>query len=235
METQQTTDYDLFRTITSNREVDEKHVNKLVRAIRQKNLLHLNPIVCNNAMEVIDGQHRLEAARKLEVPVYYVMDANISRNDMATINSNAKNWNVMDYINFWTIEKRPGFDKLSSFLSENPLIPPSTALMMLSADGTRNTREIRDGVVDTSNYQQAATIAGILKGYRNMIEHAYERNFVLAVIAVVNNPAYDHAVMQSKLEYQSRSLVRCISKKQYIELLEEIYNYKSSKNRVKFC
>jgi hypothetical protein len=164
-----------------------------------------------------------------------VMDANISRNDMATINSNAKNWNVMDYINFWTIEKRPGFDKLSSFLSENPLIPPSTALMMLSADGTRNTREIRDGVVDTSNYQQAATIAGILKGYRNMIEHAYERNFVLAVIAVVNNPAYDHAVMQSKLEYQSRSLVRCISKKQYIELLEEIYNYKSSKNRVKFC
>ena len=229
-----TTDYTSFSAITSNREVDERHVKKLMEAIRRKNLLHVNPILCNDKMQVVDGQHRLEAARRLSVPIFYITDNEISKSDIATINSNAKNWSVMDYINYWSIEKKAGFDKLSSFLSENPLIPPSTALMMLSLSGRKNTAGLREGHVDVSNYANAKKMAVILKEYRNMVDHAYDRNFVLAVISSVNSPGYDHEIMKSKLEYQSRSLVRCINKKQYVKLLEEIYNYKSSKNRVKF-
>ena len=232
---QSTNDYEQFKTITSNREVDKRHVNKLAAAIRKKNLLNINPILCNKNLEVIDGQHRLEAARMLGLPIFFLVDDGISKADIATINSHAKNWTVMDYVNYYTIEKKQGFDKLSAFLSENPLIPPSTALMMLSADGKKNASDLKEGLVDTSNYSFAVKVANILKEYRNVIEHAYERNFVLAVVEMANHPEYDHENMRSKLEYQSRSLVRCISKKQYVDLLEEIYNYKSSKNRVKFA
>jgi len=234
METQKTSDYDLFKSIVSNREVDERHVNRLIDAIDKKNLLHLHPIICNDQHEVIDGQHRLEAAKRLGAEVYYIIDNQISKGDIAAINSNAKNWSVMDYINYWTIEKRRGFDRLSAFISENPLIPPSTALMMLSSDGKRNTSSLKEGIVDTANYDSACKIASILKEYRNMIEHAYDRNFVLAVMEMVTHADYDHENMRAKLEYQSRSLVKCVSKRQYVELLEEIYNYKSSKSRVKF-
>lgn len=229
----ETLDYELFKSILSNREVDDRHVNRLVDAISKKNLLHLNPILCNKNHEVIDGQHRLEAARKLGVPIYYIIDEGITKGDIATINSNAKNWSVTDYVNYWTIEKREGFDKLSAFLSEHPAIPASTALSMMSVDGSRNTKALKDGIVDTSNYDRATYIAGILKEYRNLIDHAYERNFIMAVTNVVTNPDYDHAQMRSQLEFQSRSLVRCINTRQYVELLEEIYN-RNKKNRVKF-
>lgn len=229
-----TLDHDLFNSIVSNREVDQRHVNTLVKAIRKKNLLHLNPILVNGKYEVIDGQHRLEAARILGVEVYYIRDDHVNKSDIAAINSNAKNWNVMDYINYYTIEKKAGFDRLSAFLSENPMIPPSTALHMLSSDGKRNAAALKEGFVDTGNYEFAKNIGIILKGYRNFIDHAYDRNFVLAVIQCVSIPGYDHELMKQKLEYQSRSLVKCVSKKQYVELLQEIYNYKNSKNSLKF-
>lgn len=228
-----TENYDQFNDIASNREVDHKHVNKLVAAMRRKNLLHLNPLLVNNNMDVIDGQHRLEAAKILKVPVYYLINDEISKKDIAAINSNQKNWTVMDYINYWAVEKAPGFDKLCSFLSQHPMIPPSTALIMLSATGQRDLNGLKNGVVNLTNYDRACQIAEIIKEYRNIIDHAYDRNFILAVHHVVTTDGYDHSIMQAQLEFQSRSLVQCVNSKQYIELLQEIYNYRKSKNILK--
>lgn len=234
MEILNTTSYDQFKTFVSNREVDENHVIRLMRMITKKNLLPSNPIKVTSKMEVVDGQHRLEAASRLGLPIYYICDDNLAEADIATLNTNQKNWSVMDYVNYWTVKKKPGFDKLSAFLSENPKISVSTALMLMDGFGSRNTKELREGVIDVFNYDRACEVARILKFFRNIIDFAYERNFVLAVSVMVNTTGYDHAIMESKLEFQSRSLVRCISSRQYVELLEEIYNYRSSKNKLKF-
>ncbi len=231
----QTSDYSQFKSIVSNREVDERHVKRLMKAIEVKNLLHINPILCNKEFEVVDGQHRLEAATRLGLPIYYIIDAAVNKADIAAINSNAKNWDIVDYVNYWTIEKKPGFDKLSAFISQFPNIPISTALLMCSSAGARDYEALRQGYVNVDNYQQACEIAEILKFYRNIFDSTYERNFVLAVIASVKTPGYDHEAMKKKLEYQSRSLVRCVSKKQYLEMLEEIYNHSVGKHRIKFA
>lgn len=232
--TQSTTKYEMFKDIASNREVDEKHVRKLMQAITKKNMLNLNPILVNDKMEVVDGQHRLEAAKRLGVQIFYLTDSSIQKADIAALNSNQKGWTMMDYINFYTVEKRPGFDKLSAFLSQHPMLPPSTAMVMISDDGSRNTKGVLEGRINTANYENGLKIAEMVKEYRNMCDHAYERNFVLAVIHCFYVPGYDHAAMQAQLETQSRCLVRCINKKQYIELFEEIYNRNKSKNKLSF-
>lgn len=229
----QTTDYSIFKQVVCNREVSQPHVNKLVKSITRNNLLKLNPIIVNDNMDVIDGQHRLEAAEKLKTPIYYIVDSTVSKKDLSDLNSVKKNWGVLDYINFWTIEKAPGFDVLSKFLSEHSQIPPSTAMMLLSADGSRNTNALKEGVVDVDNIAKAQEIAQILKYYRNIIDWAYDRSFVLAVNRLVESGKYDHATMEKRMETQTRSLVKCINTKQYIELLEEIYN-RGSHNKVSF-
>lgn len=231
---QSTTDYGQFKSITSNREVDEPHVKRLIKSLEKKNLLQINPIVCNSEMEVVDGQHRLEAATRMGLEIFYIVDSQVSKVDIATINSNAKNWTVMDYINYWTIEKAPGFDKLSHFLNDHPLIPPSSALLMLSADGKRDLAGLKNGFVDATGYPEACEIANILKYFRNYADFAYDRNFILAVITCVQVDGYDHDTMKAKVEMQPRSLVKCINRKQYVEMLEEIYNYRSHKARLRF-
>ena len=66
-----TTDYGRFKLLEENRPLDTAHVNKLVHAIKYQNLLDQKPIDVTADFEVIDGQHRLEAARTLNTPIYF--------------------------------------------------------------------------------------------------------------------------------------------------------------------
>ncbi|MBO9674445.1 MAG: ParB N-terminal domain-containing protein [Sphingobacteriaceae bacterium] len=233
MQLQNTKDYESFRYLLSNREVNKLHVGRLVKSIAKNNLLHLNPVIVNPNMEVIDGQHRIAAAELLGVPVYYQIDNNVSKKDLSDLNSVKKNWSTMDYINYWTIEKAPGFDELSKFLSLYPAMPPSTALMLLSEDGSRDINALKAGYVDTGNMARALELAEIIKKFRNIIDFAYDRNFILSIYKVFKTGKYDHEIMDKRLETQSRSLVKCATIKQYIDLIEEIYN-KGSHNKVSF-
>lgn len=231
---EQTTNYDIFKSITSNREVNNSHVRTLVKAISKKNLLHLNPVICNSSLEVIDGQHRLEAAKFLGVPVFYIVDNNIGKADIANINSNSKNWSIMDYINFWTVEKAKGFDKLSSFISENPEIKPSTCITLISSDSVRDTKSIKEGHVNVLNFHFATEVAKVLKFFRNYYENTYESKFIMALTDLMGHPDFKLDNLKLQVENQPRSLVRCVSRKQYLEMLLDIYNYKLSKNRLNF-
>lgn len=233
MQLQNTKDYESFRYLLSNREVNKLHVGRLVKSIAKNNLLHLNPVIVNPNMEVIDSQHRIAAAEQLGVPVYFQIDDNVSKKDLSDLNSVKKNWSTMDYINFWTIEKANGFDQLSKFLSLYPSMPPSTALMLLSEDGSRDINALKSGYVDTANMEKALELAEIIKKFRNIIDFAYDRNFILAVFKVVKTGNYKHESMEKRLETQSRSLVKCATVKQYVELIEEIYN-KGIQNKVVF-
>lgn len=92
-------------------------MDRLVASIRKRNLLHVNPIVVDKDMRVVDGQHRLEAASILGVEIYYI-EENIDRRDISMLNSNQKNWNAMDYINFYTVEKNSSFIQISSLVNK---------------------------------------------------------------------------------------------------------------------
>lgn len=69
-----TREYRKFKLIKGNRIVDENHVRALMKSMRNKDLLI--PIAVNSKMEVLDGQHRLEARKRLayDVPYYWTGD-----------------------------------------------------------------------------------------------------------------------------------------------------------------
>lgn len=234
MEIQQTTDYSIFNRLNSNREIDERKVKRLIGKIKRKNLLYLYPGLCNSSMDIIDGQHRLEAAKILELPYFFRVDDNVDESDIADINSAGSNWTVNDYINYWTVKRKPGFDVLSTFMIENSLLPASTVLKMIGSIGGGNTTaKLREGYIDVSNIDSANEICAVLEEYAELINFAYDRNFVLAIICCLRTPEYDHQIMKRKLEYQSRVLRKCITVRHYVEMLEEIYNYGSSKKKVR--
>ena len=53
-----TRDYDKFKLLEENRTVSKSHVNKLKIAIGDNpNIMRAQPILVNEDMEVIDGQH----------------------------------------------------------------------------------------------------------------------------------------------------------------------------------
>ena len=54
-----------------------------------------------------------------------------------------------------------------------------------------------------------------------------DRMFMRAMIACFDNKNYNHNRFLKKLSYQGNSLVKCVDKKSYLRLIEEIYNFKS--------
>ncbi|WP_336834392.1 ParB/RepB/Spo0J family partition protein [Sphingobacterium siyangense] len=229
---QSTRDYDIFGHINSNRKIDKRHVKTLVNLISKNNLLHLNPLIVDGYNRVVDGQHRLEAAKLLKVPVYFIKDTGVNKTDIATLNSNKKNWSLIDYINFHTEEGKPGFKALHNFMSLYPMLPVSSALSLLSTGGRHDTAAIREGSVDVNNVDQAEEIAEFLSWLHPHYDSSYSGSVASVIRKMFNAEGFDQELFKSKIMGQPRSLVKCINRKQYLEMFLEIYNYKLSLNRL---
>jgi hypothetical protein len=231
---QSTKDYSIFKEFSSNRELDQKHVNRLVRAISQRNLLNVNPIVVDNHMRVIDGQHRLAAAQILEVEIYYIME-NIDRKDISMLNSNQKNWNAMDYINFYTIEKVSSFIQFSSLINNYPEMAVSALLILSNSEGRRNIVQLKDGYLDVLNIEHAKEVSDLCKDLNRKFQYqfVFDSRFPLALSLAVNTENFDFNKLVEKLEASPRDFVPCHTKEQYLEMIEEIYNRNLSKNKIR--
>lgn len=229
---QSTKDYEMFGHINSNRKIDKRHVKTLANLISKNNLLHLNPLIVDGYNRVVDGQHRLEAAKLLKVQVFYIKDAGINKTDIAALNSNKKNWSLVDYINFHTEEGKPGFKELRNFMALYPKLPVSSALSLVSTGGRHDTAAIREGSVDVGNVDQAEEIAEFLTWLHDMYDAAYSGSVAGVIRTMFNAEGFDQELFKTKIQGQPRSLVKCINKKQYLEMFLEIYNYKLSLNRL---
>lgn len=98
-----TTDYTIFSQDDYQREISERHVKKLMIAIKENNRLHLHPlIVCRHErslikFKVVDGAHRLRAAKNLTLPIYYVIDEKPLPSSIIT-DQVQKSWGLPDYM-----------------------------------------------------------------------------------------------------------------------------------------
>ncbi len=82
-----TKNYEMFTFREDNREkIDQSHVQRLVFSIEKRNLLELRPIIVNEKFEVIDGQHRLMAAKFLDVEIFYQQEKKLDAKDIITMN-----------------------------------------------------------------------------------------------------------------------------------------------------
>jgi len=229
-----TSDHDLFTSFTSNREIDEKHVAQLVKSITSRNLLHINPILVDSKMRIIDGQHRLEAARILKTDIYYIVSDDVDRLDISKLNSNQKNWNAMDYINFWTLEGVPEFLKLSKFLNTYPDLKVSVVLTIISSKFTRNTSATKEGVLDVDNinfgHQVAQALAVLNQKYQHLF--IYDSRFPVALGRAMKDDNFSLDTFIKRIDLNPRAFVRCTTTKESYKMIQEIYNYRTSVNKI---
>lgn len=92
-----TNDLSTFKTLPGNRVPNLQHINRLIYSINKYGM-KCNPILVNERLEVIDGQHRLEAAKSANTFVYYIIVNGYNLTEVHTLNLNQKNWAKSDYM-----------------------------------------------------------------------------------------------------------------------------------------
>jgi hypothetical protein len=127
-----TKDYELFKLSKLSRPLHKDKV--LLRSMQKYGFLPSCPIHCvetgNGKLKVIQGQHRLHYAKKLGLPVYYVIDD--SNPDLSDLEAVRQKWELIDFAEAYANSGNKNYIKLLAFKKKYRL-PLGAAASLLSA------------------------------------------------------------------------------------------------------
>lgn len=235
----QTLDYDVFRKPKCNRKLDQAILRKLEKSIKEKNLLASKPILVDKFFNVIDGQHRLEAAKKLGIPIPYQVDESCDVYDMVKLNNNQKPWHINDYLNYYChAEERPEYLKLKEFIEKEKL-QLNIALHLLN--GTKNKdffEKFKDGHYVFPNEMQFFSVIDKKRMLEETIEYLKKTTsgnktylsrvtFYGALVEFFSMKYFSYDIFIKKLQYKLDLLHPCSRKCEYINIFRTIYNWRN--------
>lgn len=233
-----TEDYSIFKKHQQNRPIDPMNLKKIKNSIKINNLLELRPILVNADMEIIDGQHRLEAARELGVEIYYQVEKNIAAQDMIRLNANQKNWTSMDYIDFYVSAGNVEYLRIKEFMQKNNITINEYIRMAIGMDGTKAFVRLRGGTLkfmSPEKEQETLVVLNNRKEVRRIIgqfalsfaKFTSRGRFSMALSNILQHPDLDLEVFKNKIKIKSDALRQCASTIAYYSMLKDIYNWRN--------
>ncbi len=231
---EKTQNYSQFRRLGGNAPLNVAHLNQLMDAIDKKNLLEARPILVNENMEVVDGQHRLEAAKRLNLPIFFIKINSVGIDDIATLNSNQRNWKMEHYLNLYCdYIKNENYINFRYWLKNNDFSFTQGISFFIDESNINECRRMfKDGeFIFDEKYislgeSYKITLNKILSNTKGKSQPWLNQSFIRAFIVLCNNKEIDLKRLWEQLDKYPFLLSHRPSKQMYLELLYELYNYR---------
>lgn len=239
----ETNDINIFKRYPGgNRDINEAHVKKLVKKIKREGWLDTN-ITVNPKLEVLDGQHRLEALRRLQatdpkfsdIEVTYIIDFNP---DAKPVDHNVgqKGWDNRDYAHAFAEQGNESYQNLELLYEQFCPPYPKTIVEDSIADpghGTTLRLKIKDGKFEAppENFKDAELFltwgTSVLKAIR---ENASSSQCFLVLKRLYLDPEIDNAQLTYQINKYKHLLKKASDVNEILSMFDDIYNYKRSAN-----
>jgi len=230
-----TTGYSLFTFIKGNRPINYTHVGNLVASIKEKDLAM--PIIVDQNMNVVDGQHRLKAYEILSKPVTYIIKKDFNLADIRQVNSVQKNWTPLTYMNSFAQLGIEDYVYLEWFYRTYKF-GINECCQMLDGGAQRSSKhnsEFKEGKFKIKNLEQGKLMAKRINKIGEYFEHYKKRTFVTAMIFAIREKDFAWTRFEQKLENFSSILKNQGSRHDFLVNIEKLYNHKTSVNkRIRF-
>ena len=224
-----TTDYGMFRLMPDNRDVKDSREAKISSSINEVGYIPV-PILANEKMEIIDGQGRYMALKKLGLPIAYVIVPNLGIHECISMNISGTTWNDEDYIKSYAQQGNENYERLRKLLyDEYPGQFKLTNVLMASIGKQSDSQSIRSGSITlTEEGMQDALryldfVSNINKGLAldGMCLTARMANAVIFAVQVEN---VDPERLGRVVERNYTNRVDDGSYSQCLEWLSDVYN-----------
>lgn len=235
-----TDDYDKFKKNPSNRDLDENNLRKIINSIRTRNMLEFRPILVNSKMEVIDGQHRLEAAKRLGIPVFYQQQKEMEQIDILLLNVNQKSWVANDYLNYYISQKNDNYRQLFEFMQKNEINLQIALGLIFRTSSTMHLeyKKFKEGKfefpmgadlesVNDLWFKIQSTIGVLREKIMGNKKHIGSIKMIQALISLFQNPRVDFEAFIKKLICNLDAVVPCGRVTQCYEIFKKIYNWRN--------
>lgn len=219
--------YDNFKGVVGNRPISRAHVSALERSIKKRNLLSKNPILVTSDMKIIDGQHRLEAAKKLKVNIYYMIVDGGSLPDIQMLNSVMKSWNGYDYM-YSYCELGSEDYKLLRRVVETHGITISNAITIYSGFNNQGQRwmEFKQGNFKVKNKEAADIFTQKYLLFKSLVAKRIfnDREFLYALRQL--QESMDIQAFIDQMTEQATPIEYQATTKDYLREFEKVLNYR---------
>lgn len=225
-----TKNYGKFKNIIGNRVIKPGHVQRLADNISRKNLLKYYPILVNENMEIIDGQHRLLAAAELGLEVPYEVVKGLKIEDVMSINTASKSWGIGEFVDAYISLGVKDYQELKDFANEfNISLGMSATLLngLSVSDGGNKGVGIKDGTFTINvptKARRIASQASVLERYTDFPARS-DRNLINTLWKLDSTDEFDFERLVSKIKIHSLKIDKKANFKYYVLLFEELYNY----------
>lgn len=232
-----TKDYSRFKTILGNRQLNQPYIKRLMASLKVSNFLPYHPIIVNEKDELIDGQHRLEAAKQAKIEVYYAIREGASLDEIILLNSNNRPWGLKDYMESHIVRGNNNYVILKDFITKYGF---NIAVGMDLIGDTKNSyinksKSFKNGSFKIKDLTFALQVADYMVSCKSYLEpNVYaSRDFGRVIKKVLNNSEVKPNYLLQKLSKEKQPLKKFVSVIDGLRILEEIYN-KGKQNRIRF-
>ena len=220
-----TTDYNKFGKLKGNRAINELHVRKLVESIKEKDLEM--PIAVDENLNVLDGQHRLEAYKIVGNPITYFIKSQFDLQDVRNVNSVNRKWNLTEYLmSFCKLGKKDY--QLLEWFHRTYEFGIVECIAMLNGKGYCNTtsrKDFKKGHFVIEDLEQGKTWAKNINACGEYFQYYKKRAFVHAIISCLKDKTFNWSIFYKRLKNNSSKLKNQASKNDFIINIERLYNH----------
>jgi|TARA_R110000803_G_scaffold76504_2_gene141152 hypothetical protein len=226
-----TTDVEMFRPTTTNRNLDMSRVKEIAKSMSEEGLL-LVPITVNKKKQVIDGEHRLEAAKIAGKGIYYLMANNYGEKEMIQMNRNNKSWAMKNYIEHYAKGGNKHYQKLMDFRDMFPKIALSNSIYFLQ-NGSKTMRSVKEGDFKVVSYNRGvrwgefimelANVSNINNSFR--YDHTIFIRTMVSVLKKYEGKGFEMNEFLDRAFKYPQLFSLCGDTETYSRMIEKIYNH----------
>lgn len=226
----ETKDYSIFKFRDDNREIKLPHVKYLVKRMKEKGWLKTSTVVINGNGDVIDGQHRVKAAMEAGVPIRFRVERGAGIDEITEMNTGQRNWSPFDHIHKFVARGNEHYVKFNNFIKEFPMFRITECAMFLNNSMSSVDRKVfEEGRWVAKDVNVARKWANNVLSLKPYFEKGYNKSiFVRALIKVLTTKGdvFDFDQFVHKVKLRPNMIFMCGTVDQYVEMIEDIYNYR---------
>lgn len=221
-----TTNYENFKFMSINRSINKALVSRLVKSISEIGYIDARPILVNESMVIIDGQHRFEACKFLGIPIVYEISNVDMAKAMVALNMNQEIWRLNEYVESYANSGIECYKYLVNFQFKYSL-GVSNNILICTINNSHRANNIRTGkeFEVNPNAENIALFILECKQYFSFYKHSY---FVAAVTVLFKKTSIENCM---KLLEKIQPLRQQPSLSSYLNVFENILN-KNKKNEL---
>lgn len=226
-----TTQYDKFAPDVANRDV--RKLKKLTASMKKYGYLSAYPILCvpngHGKLSVKDGQHRLETAKLLKLPVSFVVESDELKLSIPEINNAQMPWTLRDYLSSYCKQGRSEYLEVKKYC-ERTGVDLSAAVSMFSgemASGGNQRDAFKTGSFRIKDRSLPEKVGQLILFLGGITKHNTHKNLVAAICRACCVREFKPEVFQAKLDGEPSLLKREATLDGYTQMIENVYNYRA--------